>query len=656
MRRTLRRIPNDPRATVGTISVTSNTGAVPSAARSTRLPARPEPYTRRRPQLALRSPRSHCDRRDRGRPPHAGWALADAVRRETGAAITRHRETSREKPLLREAVVAYRRRARRGSRLAKRSFKEKLTMKTALFVSILVSASLATLASGCSAPEGDASHATESAATDRLAITTALRLDRSTALAGETVNATVTYTNDGAAPNVVESFVIASRPPGGSHAGGPYLDFTPSRGPVTLAPGESYTVSAARAFTSGDATGAWDVYPTYRDGDGAWHDGPEAMLVVGEAGRFAITSALALDATTIGAGQTVTATVTYANDSPSPVVVKAAVIAARPPGGTHAGGPYDDFAPYTGPVTVAPRATVTVTASRAFTGADPTGVWDIYATYQDDGGIWHDGPGASLTVSGANGGAPLVHAPLSGNVSTGSWQSGTTNGMGYALLLPEGYSAASSYPLVLYLHQLDNASQIPSQIDPWFNEVTYRREYPSIVVAPQCDMTADPSGNTINWGGVSSDPQSCQDNAIALVRQLIANYSVYKNKVYVTGNSMGGIGSWDIIIKYNTKSPTVAPLFAATLILAGATYDHGYSQPDTSVVTALKDVPIWSIHGAQDGQVPLDWDRNMFAAEQALGGAMRLLVDPNLGHDVWDTYYVSPTSGTYFSWLFAQSY
>ena len=63
---------------------------------------------------------------------------------------------------------------------------------------------------------------------------------------------------------------------------------------------------------------------------------------------------------------------------------------------------------------------------------------------------------------------------------------------------------------------------------------------------------------------------------MTLVRSFMTGYSVYAKKVYVTGNSMGGIGSWDLIIKYNTRSPTIAPIFAATLILAGATYDWGY--------------------------------------------------------------------------------
>ncbi len=432
-------------------------------------------------------------------------------------------------------------------------------------------------------------------------------------------------------------------------------------------PKTARTLTMLLAACAGCAT----AHPT----DGASSEAADTVTLCTPPG-FAITSALALDSSAVLAGTTVHGTVTYTNGTTAAVTVAAGVIAARPPGGTHGGGPYDDFAPYAPMVTVAPGQSYTVAASRSFAASDPAGAWDVYPTYEDGDGVWHDGPDSTLTVgatspgdagsvdagsgdpgdAGSAGGPPPVSSPLTGAVDTGSWQAGTINGMSYQLLLPSGYSTKSAYPLVLYLHQLDNASQIPAQIDPWFNDTDYRTRYPSIVVAPQCDMDADPSGNTINWGGVSDGDQPCQDNAIALVQQTMSSYSVYAPKVYVTGNSMGGIGSWDLIIKYNSKSPTVSPLFAATLILAGATYDHGYPAPDSSVVSALATVPIWAIHGGQDDQVPLDWDRNLFAAEQAQGGRMQLLVDPDLAHDVWDTYYVSPTSRTYWDWLFAQTF
>jgi hypothetical protein len=115
---------------------------------------------------------------------------------------------------------------------------------------------------------------------------------------------------------------------------------------------------------------------------------------------------------------------------------------------------------------------------------------------------------------------------------------------------------------------------------------------------------------------------------------------------------MGGIGTWDMLIKFNAHTGTEDKIFAAGMPLAGADYDHGSPNPPTSVVEALKNVPIWAIHGAGDTQVPLTWDRAMYAAEQAAGGLMRYTEDANLGHDVWDSYYTTAAS---WDWLYGQT-
>lgn len=119
-----------------------------------------------------------------------------------------------------------------------------------------------------------------------------------------------------------------------------------------------------------------------------------------------ITSALALNASNAAPGQTLTATVTYTNTSADAIDVQAAVIAARPPGGSHAGGPYDDFQPYAAPTTLAPGDSLTVNASETFDGSI-TGTWDVYPTYEDADGVWHDGPDQSFTVGAAQGGGGL---------------------------------------------------------------------------------------------------------------------------------------------------------------------------------------------------------------------------------------------------------
>src|SRR6185312_4397740 len=211
-------------------------------------------------------------------------------------------------------------------------------------------------------------------------------------------------------------------------------------------------------------------------------------------------------------------------------------------------------------------------------------------------------------------------------------------------------------PVVLYLHQLDmgdDPSGLMDEINPWFNTAQFRADYPAIVVVPLLDQTADTSGQTINFGGVSGPDTAGEDNAIAALKQVMSQYSSDSSRVYVTGNSMGGIGSWDMMIKYNAYDGTEGKIFAAGMPLAGAEYADGYPTPDPSVVSELQNVPIWAIHGAQDTQVPTTWDEAMAAALSG-SSTFHFTLDQNLGHDVWDTYYPLPNGATYWNWLFSQ--
>jgi endoglucanase len=300
------------------------------------------------------------------------------------------------------------------------------------------------------------------------------------------------------------------------------------------------------------------------------------------------------------------------------------------------------------------------------TSAGISAVTNLTASAINNAGLtlsWTAPTGTGTT--GSSSGPVPVTAPLTGTVTAGTWQQGTTsNGTAYGYLLPAQYDGTKSYPLVLYLHQFSWGSfgfayLRDNQINAWFNNITFRTAYPCIILAPLCYQGSDGGNAALNWGGVSTDPQAAQDGAIALVRTFLATYPVNPAKVYVTGNSMGGLGSWDIIVKYNRLTGTQDQLFAAAMPLAGATYtygDNGQSgSPNASVVTALKNVPIWAIHGGQDTTVPLRWDREMYAAEQAAGGLMKYFEDASSGHDVWDTYYVLPAGNSYYSWLFQQS-
>ena len=178
----------------------------------------------------------------------------------------------------------------------------------------------------------------------------------------------------------------------------------------------------------------------------------------------------------------------------------------------------------------------------------------------------------------------------------GNWITQTINGMQYDVLLPANYNPATKYATTLYLHQLDMGTDpvdLLNEVNPWFNTASFRASTPGIIVMPLLDQTADPSGQTVNFGGVSTEDNVGETNAIAALKQVMSQYSSDPSRVYVTGNSLGGIGTEDMLIKFNAYTGTEGKIFAAGLALAGSDYGQGFPQPNASVVSGLKNVPFW---------------------------------------------------------------
>src|SRR5207237_2867209 len=120
---------------------------------------------------------------------------------------------------------------------------------------------------------------------------------------------------------------------------------------------------------------------------------------------------LTLVTATVVAGYTSRRTLPDRHSFPTRRSSDLVTIGGRPPGGTNGAGPYYDLTPTLAAQTVPPGATVTLAASRAFTAGDPTGSWCAFATYQDAGGAWHDGPSVNFTVAAPAGGL-VISSPL----------------------------------------------------------------------------------------------------------------------------------------------------------------------------------------------------------------------------------------------------
>jgi len=233
-------------------------------------------------------------------------------------------------------------------------------------------------------------------------------------------------------------------------------------------------------------------------------------------------------------------------------------------------------------------------------------------------------------------------------VERGTWIEASLGGMEYSVLLPPGYNAQQEYSLTLYLHYLGGAGEQPAQAAGYFDIPAWHTAYNTIVVVPRLEN----SGEDNNWGGVSDDIHAGQDQAIAVLRKVMVDYSTDASRVYVTGDSMGGIGTHDMLYHYNAYTGDKGHIFAAGVSIDGTNYAH--SVPD--IAERLKDVPFWAIHGADDGQVSPEVD---IALGKALAGSdtFKLTIRDGEGHGVWWHYREDPTGPDgkpVWDWMFAQ--
>ena len=187
-------------------------------------------------------------------------------------------------------------------------------------------------------------------------------------------------------------------------------------------------------------------------------------------------------------------------------------------------------------------------------------------------------------------------------------------------------------PLVLFMHGAgerggDNRAQLVHGVP---GLVTYLRQTgtPAIVIAPQCP--AEPTKWVeVDWGKTShtmpSEPSRPMKAVLELLDKALASGKVDLDRVYVTGISMGGYATWDIIQRRASD-------FAAAMPLCGG--------GDTSLAPRLVNLPLWVFHGEKDGAVPVCRSRDMVAAIKSAGGTkVKYSETPGAGHDIWTAAY-----------------
>ncbi len=219
----------------------------------------------------------------------------------------------------------------------------------------------------------------------------------------------------------------------------------------------------------------------------------------------------------------------------------------------------------------------------------------------------------------------------------------------YRLLLPVGYDSHNTYPLVLFLHGSgergnDNMAQLSHGGDLFIND-SIRKNYPAIIVFPQCSATSMWANMKMTYDSVSKQrtfdfsgnlpPTTKMKLLMALIQELKINYPVDKARLYIGGLSLGGMGTFDIVKR-------MPGTFAAAFPICGAS--------DTAAAKNLKGPTWWIFHGQKDSTVYAKYSKEMAEALTKSGAKVTLTIYPEDGHNSWDDTFKEPGL---FEWMFS---
>jgi predicted peptidase len=200
----------------------------------------------------------------------------------------------------------------------------------------------------------------------------------------------------------------------------------------------------------------------------------------------------------------------------------------------------------------------------------------------------------------------------------------------YLLFLPREYDRNKSkhWPLILFLHGAGergtNLARVKVHGPPKI--IQDQPDFPFVVLSPQC-----PTGQ--RWDS---------DLLLALLDDVIKKHRIDRRRVYLTGLSMGGFGTWNLGLSHPERFAAIAPICGGgdplVLLLA-----------DPRKSRALKSLPVWAFHGARDPVVKVGESERMIDAMRQLGATeVKLTVYPEAEHDSWTETYQNPALYDWF--------
>jgi predicted peptidase len=198
----------------------------------------------------------------------------------------------------------------------------------------------------------------------------------------------------------------------------------------------------------------------------------------------------------------------------------------------------------------------------------------------------------------------------------------------YVVFIPKDYDGKKEYPVIMFLHGAgesgtDGQKQVKVGLGKAIRDKKENFEF--IAIFPQSQKGG--------WGAGSAEGK----RAMAILDTVEKDYKTDKHRVYLTGLSMGGFGTWSLAAAHPKRWAAIAPIC-------------GGGNPKDAA--KIKDIPCWCFHGDADTAVKVDRSRDMIKALKDAGGTPRYDEYAKVGHNSWDRAYAT---ADLYPWLLKHS-
>jgi predicted peptidase len=214
----------------------------------------------------------------------------------------------------------------------------------------------------------------------------------------------------------------------------------------------------------------------------------------------------------------------------------------------------------------------------------------------------------------------------------------------YQVYLPREWKSESKWPIILFLHgsgERGDDGHIQTEVGIGTAIRRNVSRFPCVVLFPQCR-------DGMWW----SMPQM-KEQVMAILNQSIKEFNGDEQRIYLTGISMGGYGTWDIGAEYPDRFAALVPVCGGVELpskLSGLSKDNEL-RLYRRVAEKVKGIPTWIFHGEEDDAVPVTESRRMHEALSSLKADVRYTEYKGVGHNSWDRAYAEEEL---YSWVFSQ--